>query len=520
LSIWDFVVVKKYLVLNHQNQYNLPQITMKKIIIIGLLSVIYHISNAQNYVLSPLGIKFPNYTTATRPAANSLGAGTVLYNSTDNVLQFSQGSSWLNFGLPSGLVNQTLRNNGTGWVADGLMQNNGSRILIGLNNYDLDGVLRVNVDNGSTGIYVTSTDNPGIYAQSTVSSAVSGFSNQGNAIYGQSTAGTGLAGVSTNGPGISATSTNGVGISAYSATKQAIYATGVGYPAIYATSQNTGLLADGGYAGVQGSSVNGTGMIASSTNGIALQAVASNSYGVQGISTSGTGVYGISQTASGLWGESNSAFGVYATSVSSYGIYGSSQTNTGIKGFSGSSYGGEFAGRVRIEKGGNGDAGIDFTENIGTSPRRGFVGMYGNVEMMVWGYGYNAPIQRWNVNTGQICYATTPTICSDIRLKKDFKNLSNSLQSIANLKGYNYYLRNEKNPNLQTGFIAQEIQKIFPELVNTGSDGYLSVDYTGLIPHLVESVKALKSENDILKERLLKIENYLKNSDLKLEAKR
>ena len=98
--------------------------------------------------------------------------------------------------------------------------------------------------------------------------------------------------------------------------------------------------------------------------------------------------------------------------------------------------------------------------------------------------------------------------------------MSNSLQSVVSLKGYNYYLRNEKNPNLQTGFIAQEIQKIFPELVNTGSDGYLSVDYIGLIPHLVESVKSLKSENEFLKERLSKIENLLNNSDLKLEAKR
>jgi regulator of replication initiation timing len=93
------------------------------------------------------------------------------------------------------------------------------------------------------------------------------------------------------------------------------------------------------------------------------------------------------------------------------------------------------------------------------------------------------------------------------------------LASITQLKGYNYYLRNEKNTNLQTGFIAQEIQKIFPELVQTDSDGYLSVDYTGLIPHLVESVKALKLENEELKERLLKIEGFLKITESKIETK-
>ena len=68
-------------------------------------------------------------------------------------------------------------------------------------------------------------------------------------------------------------------------------------------------------------------------------------------------------------------------------------------------------------------------------------------------------------------------------------------------------------------FIAQEIQKIFPELVNTSSDGYLSVDYTGLIPHLVESVKSLKSENETLQNRLAKIEELLSISENKFEAK-
>jgi hypothetical protein len=499
---------KKYLVLTHQNQYNLPQISMKKIIIIGLLSVIYHISDAQNYVLSPLGIKFPNYTSFTRPAANSLGAGTVLYNSTDNVLQFSQGSSWLNFGLPSGLVNQTLRNNGTGWVADGLMQNNGSRVLIGLSNYDTDGLIRVNAGNFSTAISATSTDYPAITASATTGVGISAYSNSGGAIYGQSSTGNAITGVSTDGVGVTASST----------TKQAIVATSQNYPAIFATSLNTGVIGNGGYSGVQGYSVNGIGVIASSTTERGLVATSSSNFGVHSTSETGAAILGSSNSGLGLWGVSTSSFGLYATSTSSYGIYGTSQTNTGIKGTSGTSYGGEFLGRVRLAKGGNGDAGVEFENSLG-SPK-GYVGMYGDLEMMVWGYGYNAPIQRWNVNTGQICYATTPTICSDIRLKKDFSNLTNSLASISQLKGYNYYLRNERNPNLQTGFIAQEIQKIFPELVNTGSDGYLSVDYTGLIPHLVESVKALKSENELLKERLSKIENLLNKSDLKLEAKR
>jgi hypothetical protein len=364
--------------------YRQPLKPMKTSLFALLISILPLKSFAQSGIYSPNGVTFPSYTTGTRPAANTVGVGTVLYNSTDNTHQYSNGSSWLNLlgtnSVPSGITNQTLRNDGSGWVVDGFMQNTGSRIMIGVPN------------NRSEILSVDGDTHPGLYVSSKNSAAIRAFSKENYSIYGAST----------------------------------------------------------NEAGIFGYSVNGT------------------------------------------------------------GIFGSSAT----------SYGGEFYGRVRMRKGTDGDAGIEFTEDVFSSPRRGFIGMNGNQEMMIWGYGYNAAIQRWNIATGAICYATSPTICSDIRLKKDFRNLSNSLFQISQLQGYHYFLKNEKNTNLQTGFIAQEIQKIFPELVYQGLDGYLSVDYVGLIPHLVESMKSLKSENEILKNRLSKIENFLQISDVKLETKR
>jgi hypothetical protein len=51
--------------------------------------------------------------------------------------------------------------------------------------------------------------------------------------------------------------------------------------------------------------------------------------------------------------------------------------------------------------------------------------------------------------------------------------------------------------------IAQEIEEVIPELVHKDdNDGMLSVDYVSIIPVLIEAVKSLKLENDILKERL------------------
>ena len=48
------------------------------------------------------------------------------------------------------------------------------------------------------------------------------------------------------------------------------------------------------------------------------------------------------------------------------------------------------------------------------------------------------------------------------------------------------------------GFIAQDLKAIFPELVDEDKDGYMSVDYVGLIPVLVESVKEQQAQIDEL----------------------
>lgn len=88
---------------------------------------------------------------------------------------------------------------------------------------------------------------------------------------------------------------------------------------------------------------------------------------------------------------------------------------------------------------------------------------------------------------------------SDIRLKKDLHRLDNSLQNIIQLNGYNYHWADpELNSGLQTGVIAQEVQKIFPELVKEDAEGMLSVNYSGLIPVLIESIKEQQSQIDAL----------------------
>jgi hypothetical protein len=110
------------------------------------------------------------------------------------------------------------------------------------------------------------------------------------------------------------------------------------------------------------------------------------------------------------------------------------------------------------------------------------------------GIGTTAPTQALHV-VGNICYTGTSGACSDIRYKRNIAPLTNSLANILQLQGVNYYWKKEEYPDKkftdekQIGLIAQEIEKIVPEVVLTDKDGYKSVDYSRLTPILVEAIK-------------------------------
>lgn len=86
---------------------------------------------------------------------------------------------------------------------------------------------------------------------------------------------------------------------------------------------------------------------------------------------------------------------------------------------------------------------------------------------------------------------------SDQRLKTNIRPVHNSLGNLRQIHGYNYYWKDKKtSQDLQTGVIAQEIEKVFPELVSVGENKYKSVNYIGLIPHLIEAVKELDKKTE------------------------
>ena len=92
-------------------------------------------------------------------------------------------------------------------------------------------------------------------------------------------------------------------------------------------------------------------------------------------------------------------------------------------------------------------------------------------------------------NGNVTCVALTES--SDIALKTDIEPITNVLDKIQQITGYKYKFKNDGRDSM--GVTAQDVEKVFPELVH-GEDGSKSLQYSGLIGALIESVKELSNK--------------------------
>ena len=105
-----------------------------------------------------------------------------------------------------------------------------------------------------------------------------------------------------------------------------------------------------------------------------------------------------------------------------------------------------------------------------------------------------------------IAYST-----SDKRLKTNILNIPNALEKVSMLNGVTFkWLEFEANKTQaihanegeDVGVIAQEVEAVFPELVETRANGYKAVKYDKLVAVLIEAVKELNEKVKILENKL------------------
>ena len=101
--------------------------------------------------------------------------------------------------------------------------------------------------------------------------------------------------------------------------------------------------------------------------------------------------------------------------------------------------------------------------------------------------------------TGDVVAFGSP---SDIRLKENIKPIKSALDKAMKLQGVTFDWKENNNVldlKEDIGFIAQDIQKVLPELVRENKDGMLSMRHQGITPILLEAIKELKAEIEELK---------------------
>jgi hypothetical protein len=146
-----------------------------------------------------------------------------------------------------------------------------------------------------------------------------------------------------------------------------------------------------------------------------------------------------------------------------------------------------------VQSGGTTTAGFAF-EGVDTSCVLGVQGKAADQG----GSSGNAVFQGWfgNSNTFRVncdgaltCLSSTET--SDIALKTDIEPISNVLDKLQQITGYTYKFKINGHDSM--GVIAQDVEKVFPELVG-GKEGSKTLQYSGLIGALIESVKELSAK--------------------------
>ena len=89
---------------------------------------------------------------------------------------------------------------------------------------------------------------------------------------------------------------------------------------------------------------------------------------------------------------------------------------------------------------------------------------------------------------GDATLAGNLNINSDARLKANIISLGSTLSKLLQIDGKSYTMKKDESEKQKIGLLAQDIEKVFPELVSE-SHGVKSVNYQGLVPVLINALK-------------------------------
>ncbi len=133
------------------------------------------------------------------------------------------------------------------------------------------------------------------------------------------------------------------------------------------------------------------------------------------------------------------------------------------------------------------------------------------------GLGTEMPNAKLEV-VGDIYYSGILRDVSDKREKRDIKSISSSLDKINKLQGVSFVMENHNEGRRELGFIAQDVQKIFPNLVDVTPDGRMGLSYTGFIAPMAEAIKELDTKNTALESENTKLRQMIYRLNVRMDV--
>jgi len=162
--------------------------------------------------------------------------------------------------------------------------------------------------------------------------------------------------------------------------------------------------------------------------------------------------------------------------------------------------------------------------NLKSASTRMFISQAGEVTIGSTGiqagykfYVYGNSYFLGNVKVNGDVEADSYNATSDIRHKENIHELENALEKILSIRGVNFTFIDDDKKCLRAGIIAQEVQPIIPELINTTDDDKWTANYDGLTPYLIESVKTLSKENETIKNENEQLKEKVNSLETKIE---
>ncbi|MCF7831440.1 MAG: tail fiber domain-containing protein [Candidatus Pacebacteria bacterium] len=414
----------------------------------------------------------------------------------DSGITFDFSGDWYTFPIADGALGQVLQTDGNGQLSWATVSGGSSSITIGasgdtLYSSGLSGtgqgrtiggggniILGDNAGNGATNVYSVNFLGGGA-GQNAVDATESNFLG------------------------------NGAGQDATNAYQSNFFGVGAGASATSASSSNF----FGANAGINASNANGSNFLGASAGDSATNASNSNflgrTAGNSATNAAHSNFFGNS-AGQGATNAYNSTFIGSKAGFFSVGVAGSANSNNSI--FIGNSAGSQ-AGDLALNNSTANFTSILIGDETSTGGFSNSIAIgKGATNTATNQFMIGSTLATGSIESVRIQAATTNCIIttgtgiacsSDERLKTNIVDMSNILDKVLQLRTVTYNWNDKPETHPQIGFLAQNLEQYFPELVATNEEGFKSVYYAQMAPILVEAVRELDLKVSILESQTI-----------------